>query len=194
MSITSISQRSIVAREEDAATIDVSWPEMVDLVRCTLRRIVGPSRDLDDLTQAALERAFRALPKFEGRSEVRTFVYRITVNVALNHWRSWRRWLRRFDPTVDITAADPEDDTERSPPQALHQRRRAARVRMILDRLDADKRIVIVLADFEELPASQIARILGCGEPTVRSRLRLARARLAELVFADPFFAEEVSR
>jgi DNA-directed RNA polymerase specialized sigma24 family protein len=38
----------------------------------------------------------------------------------------------------------------------------------------------------------QIAEIVGCGEPTVRSRLRLGRNRLAELVLADPFFSEEV--
>jgi RNA polymerase sigma-70 factor (ECF subfamily) len=184
---------SILARDKIVEN-DSSWPELVDFVRVTMRRLVGPTRDVEDLTQIALERVAAGIDDFEGRSELTTFVYRVTANVALNHWRSWRRWLRRFDPRVDV-----EDELGRRPHEGdteerLHAHRRAARVRQLLDRLDAGQRIVIVLADFEELPASRIAIILGCSEPTVRSRLRLARARLARLVLDDPFFADEVRR
>jgi RNA polymerase sigma-70 factor, ECF subfamily len=176
-----------VAREP----LDIDWPELVSLVRGTVLRIVGPSSDLDDLVQVALEKVVRGLDKFEGRAELTTYVYRIAANVALNHWRSWKRWLRRFDPTqesydVPARAADAAAD------ESLSAHERAMRVRALLDRLDAQKRIVLVLAEMEELPASRIAEILDCPEPTVRSRLRLARAKLAELAVADPFFRDEV--
>jgi RNA polymerase sigma-70 factor (ECF subfamily) len=178
-----------VARERLA----IDWPELVSLVRGTVLRIVGPSADLDDLTQVALEKVVRGLDKFEGRAELTTYVYRIAANVALNHWRSWKRWLRRFDPTQDsydvpARAADAAAD------ESLSAHERALRVRALLDRLDAQKRIVLVLAEMEELPASRIAEILECPEPTVRSRLRLARAKLAELAAADPYFRDEVDQ
>ncbi|CAN5722498.1 hypothetical protein BH11MYX4_BH11MYX4_66330 [soil metagenome] len=51
-----------------------------------------------------------------------------------------------------------------------------------------------MLADFEELPASRIAEILECPESTVRSRLRHARAELADGVLADPVLREEAVR
>lgn len=178
-----------VARER----VDVDWPELVSVVRGTVYRIVGPSSDLDDLTQSALERVVRGLDRFEGRAELTTYVYRVAANVALSHWRSWRRWLRRFDPTKDsgeisVRSSDAPAD------ESLQRHERTLRVRALLDRLDAQKRIVLVLAEMEELPASRIAEILECPEPTVRSRLRLARAKLAELAAADPFFRDEVQR
>jgi RNA polymerase sigma-70 factor, ECF subfamily len=178
-----------VARER----LDVDWPELVSLVRGTVLRIVGPSSDLDDLTQVALEKVVRGLDKFEGRAELTTYVYRIAANVALNHWRSWKRWLRRFDPTKDSFEV-PARATDAPADESLHAHERTLRVRALLDRLDAQKRIVLVLAEMEELPASRIAEILDCPEPTVRSRLRLARAKLAELAAADPFFADEVNQ
>src|SRR5262249_53549147 len=152
--------------------------------------VIGPSRDLDDLTQTALERVVRGMDSFEGRAELTTFVYRIAVNVALSHWRWWRRGLRRFDPSVDAAAREvsPPAEAHQGGPYASHAaRERAERLHRLLERLEPNQRIALVLADFEELRGAQIAEIVGCGEPTVRSRLRLARNRLAALVLEDPF-------
>jgi RNA polymerase sigma-70 factor, ECF subfamily len=172
---------------------DIPWPEIVRLVRGTVRRILGPSRELDDLTQIALERVVRGLEGFEGRAELSTFVYRIAVNVALNHWRSWRRWLRRFDPNADASGDDWASEDEDGPYAAHAVRERSRHLRRVLDKLDADQRIALILADFEELPGPRIADILGCPEATVRSRLRLGRAKLAKLIFEEPFFREEIA-
>lgn len=176
-----------VARER----VDVDWPELVSLVRGTVLRVVGPSSDLEDLTQTALEKVVRGLDRFEGRAELTTYVYRIAANVALNHWRSWRRWLRRFDPTQDSIDV-PARSSDAPADERLVAHERARRVRALLDRLDAQKRIVLVLCEMEDLPASRVAEILDCPEPTVRSRLRLARVKLADLAAADPFFRDEV--
>ena len=182
-------REAAVARER----LDIDWPELVSLVRGTVLRVVGPSSDLDDLVQAALEKVVRGLDKFEGRAELTTYVYRIAANVALNHWRSWKRWLRRFDPSQDSHEV-PARAAHAAADESLCAHERTLRVRALLDRLDAQKRIVLVLAEMEELPASRIAEILDCPEATVRSRLRLARAKLTELAAADPFFRDEVNR
>lgn len=171
----------------------VPWPELVGMVRRSVRRLAGPCRDVDDLTQSVLEQVVRGLERYEGRAEISTFVYRIAAHVTMNHWRWWRRWLKRFELGGDEHEPVSNVHEDPGPSASFEARERARRVHALLDRLDAPKRIVLVLSDMEELPASRIAEILECPEPTVRSRLRLARARLAELVREDPFFGEEAS-
>jgi RNA polymerase sigma-70 factor (ECF subfamily) len=177
------------ASEPPASGEVLAWGEIVRTVHAHMRSIVGPTRDLEDLTQAALEQVVRGLPRFEGRSQWTTFTYRICVHVAMNHWRWYKRWLRRFRVGVDDV---PELQTPREdePPALSVERERARRLHAALERLAPAKRLVITLADFEGLTASRIGKILGCPEPTVRSRLRQARLTLAALLDADPFFAQ----
>ncbi len=190
----------LLARErppvEDASGIRVvpqayAWPELVSIVRAQVRSLVGPTRDLEDLTQTALEQVVRSLDGFEGRCETTTFTYRIASRVVMNHWRSFRRYVRRF-VTSDAELAPPvsaDDD-----PLAILERHRAARLHHHLERLSADQRVVVVLADLEELPASRIAEILDTPEPTVRSRLARGRAELQRRLKGDPLFADDVAR
>lgn len=183
---------TLIGSGERAAAREVPWPELVALVRRQVRSIAGPCRDLDDLTQTALEQLVRSVGRFEGRSELSTFAYRISVRVVLNHWRSWKRWLRRFELT-----SERNDDARAEGPdvsQVMVERERYARLRRALDRIDPMRRVVITLADLEELPASQIAEILDCPEATVRSRLRRGRADLVALLSKDPLFSEGGAR
>ena len=178
-------------RARDAAA-DVPWTELVAIVRRQMASIVGPTRDLDDLAQTALERVVRGMSRFESRAELSTYAYRVCVRVALNHWRWWRRWLRRFEP---VTESTPERaDGRCAADDALAAKERATRLYALLDGLTPMHRAVVTLADLEELPASQIAEILECPEPTVRSRLRLARAALAARMAEDPHFADLIRR
>lgn len=180
------------ATNEQRTGRDVSWPELVGMVRRTVRRLAGPTRDIEDLTQAALEQVVRGVERYEGSAELTTFVYRIAVHVTMNHFRWWRRWRRRFDfggDEFDLSSGD-----EALPSTLFAERERARRVHLLLEQLEPKMRMVIVLSDMEELPASRVAVILDCPEPTVRSRLRIARARLAALVRDDDWFTEEVRR
>jgi RNA polymerase sigma-70 factor (ECF subfamily) len=168
------------------------WPELVGLVRAQVRSLVGPARDVEDLTQATLEQVVRSIDRFEGRCELSTYTYRIASRVVMNHWRSLRRYFKRFVLGVD-DFPEPEADSE-DRPGLLLERQRAARLHHHLDRLSAEQRLVVVLADLEELPASRIAEIIECPEPTVRSRLRRARAELTRRLAGDPLFADERTR
>lgn len=165
------------------------WQEIVRMVRAQVRSLVGPSRDLEDLTQVALEQVVRALPRFEARCELSTFTYCIASRTVMNHWRSIGRYVRRFvlgiDDDLDAEAPTTFD------PMTLAERQRAARLHHHLDALPADQRIVVVLADLEELPASRIAEIVECPEPTVRSRLRRGREALTKRLLRDPMFADD---
>jgi RNA polymerase sigma-70 factor (ECF subfamily) len=176
---------------DTATTADTpSWPEIVALVHRQMRSLVGPSRDLEDLTQIALERVVTSLGRFERRSELSTFLYRICAHVAIDHFRWWKRWLRRFEfGAEDQDAPAPPADA----PSALVEAERTRRLHRALDRMAPGKRLVLTLSDFEELPASRVAEILQCPEGTIRSRLRQARSELARSLREDPLFAEEAS-
>jgi RNA polymerase sigma-70 factor (ECF subfamily) len=163
----------------------LSWDELVAVVHRQMRSLAGPSRDLEDLTQAALEQVVRSAPRFRGDAELKTFTYQVCVHVVMNRWRWWRRWTLRFQ--LGPTATEPPD-TGSGPAHLVIERERAERLYACLARLSAAKRIVLTLHDLEEMPASRVAEIVGCPEPTVRSRLRKARRELAELLRLDPAF------
>jgi RNA polymerase sigma-70 factor (ECF subfamily) len=167
-----------------------SWPELVVLVRAQVRSLAGPTRDLEDLTQATLEQIVRALPRFEGRCELSTFTYTIASRIVMNHWRSIGRYFRRFVLGID-DVPEPEASAD-SDPETLADRDRAVRLQHHLDGLPAHQRLVVVLSDLEELPASRIAEIVDCPEATVRSRLLRGRAALAKRLVRDPMFADDV--
>ncbi len=168
---------------------DVAWPQLVTTVHRQMRSLVGPGhRDVEDLTQAALERVLKALPRFEGRAELATFSYRVCVHVAMDHWRGWRRWARRFQFWTD---GDGDQAAPGDTGQTSLELERAQRLHRHLERLSPRKRVVITLCYFEDLPASQAAEILEIPEPTVRSRLRAARLELTALLKEDPLFAAD---
>jgi len=165
---------------------EVRWNELVKTVHRQMRSVAGPSNDLEDLAQTALEQIVRSLDRYRGEGELSTFTYRVCVHVACNHWRWFRRWLRRF--TFDDTVETPSGEGDPADLSLEHER--ARRLHACLERLSPRKRIVVTLADLEELPASRIAEIMQCPEPTVRSRLREARRELAEHLARDPLFSD----
>jgi RNA polymerase sigma factor (sigma-70 family) len=173
----------------------VAWDDVVTTVHRQMRSLVGPTRDLEDLTQIALERVARGIEGFEGRARLSTFTYRICTRVALNHWRSWKRWVERFE----MWGERPHDDaTFRDmgalAPERLAENERRRHLHAALEKLSAMKRLTLTLVDLEELSVCRVAEILECGEPTVRSRLAVARRELYLRLKRDPLFASEESR
>jgi RNA polymerase sigma-70 factor (ECF subfamily) len=186
---------SVVAavRSESTAVPDtgdvVAWDDVVTTVHGQMRSIVGPTRDLEDLTQTALEHVARSIEGFAGRARLSTFTYRICAHVALNHWRSWKQWVARFEvwgerSLDDATLRDPGDLA----PERLEESERRRHLHAALEKLSPLKRVTLTLVDLEELPVRRAAEILECGEPTVRSRLAAARRELYLRLKRDPLF------
>lgn len=173
-----------------ATANEVRWDHVVRSVSVQMRSLVGPITELEDLTQTALEQVLRSIDRFEGRAELSTFTYRVAANVALKHFRSWRRFFRRFEIGHDA-ASETVSGPLAEPHEEMIERERTARLYRALDRLDPLKRLTLTLADLEELPASHVAQILDIPEPTVRSRLRVARQELHAILKRDPLFATE---
>ncbi len=163
--------------------------ELLELLYRQTRALAGPRQDIDDLVQAAAERALRALERFEGRCALSTFTYGIVYRTLLDHDRWYRRFRRRFVLEPREEHAEPE--SPRCSDTDLVELERARRLYRALDALPPAKRAALILHDLEGIDASDVAAIVDANERTVRSRVRDARKKLAELLRADALFDVE---
>lgn len=168
--------------------------ELLALVYRQMRSLTGPGQELDDLVQAAAERALKALPGFQGRCALSTFTYGIVYRTLIDHQRWYRRFQRRFSQATREDDDADEPSFPRSSESDLRELERARRLYAALDELPGEKRATLVLHDLEGLDVAQVATISSANERTVRSRLRDARKKLAELLLRDPLFDPEAPR
>jgi RNA polymerase sigma-70 factor (ECF subfamily) len=164
--------------------------ELLALLYRQMRALAGPRQDLDDLVQAAAERALKALERFEGRSSLSTFTYGIVYRTLIDHQRWFRRFQRRF--TLDAREESLDPEFPRSSETDLRELERARRLYAALDSLSHEKRATLILHDLEGMDVAAVANISGVGELTVRSRLRDAHKKLAQILRQDPLFDPEV--
>lgn len=160
---------------------------LLELLYRQMRGLAGPRSDLDDLVQAAAERALRSWSRFEGRSAVSTWTYGIAYRTLLDHERWYHRWRRRF--SFDDQGA-PDEPHHVDAEGSVAELARARRLREALAELPPAKRAVVILAELEGLSMREVSEIVGVNERTVRSRLRDARQKLVELLAGDPLFQE----
>lgn len=164
--------------------------ELLALLYRQMRALAGPRQDLDDLVQAAAERALKALPRFEGRSALSTFTYGIVYRTLIDQQRWFRRFQRRF--AFDAREEPAEMEFPRSSETDLRELERARRLYAALEELPNEKRLTLILHDLEGLDVAAVATISGTNELTVRSRLRDAHKKLAQILRQDPLFDPEV--
>lgn len=135
------------------------------------RRMLGNHEDAADVTQDVFIRAHRALPRFDGRSQLYTWLYRITVNLCLDvRGRLSRLPLAEEDDVHHSGAAMIEDEAEGREIRRLVARAIAA--------LPPRQRAMAVLRLYQDLPYQEIARIMGCSEGTVKATMFAALRKL----------------
>jgi RNA polymerase sigma-70 factor, ECF subfamily len=146
-----------------------------------LKRIFGPSADVDDVYQQVFMEVLRALPSFQGRARLSTWIRRITWNVAYQEMRSHYRQKSStpFDESLPEMPAAP------APSLGLEERDAMRRVYDAIERLDPRLRVVVVLYDVEGCTLKEIGEALGRPLPTVASQLATGRARLAACLGED---------
>jgi RNA polymerase sigma-70 factor (ECF subfamily) len=162
-------------------------------------RMLGDLEEARDVSQEVFLQVYRTLGRFEGRSSVKTWIYRIVVNQCHNRRRWWRRRAReKSRPIEDLTAAEEaklsqaEAGSSPSPFDCVQRAERAARVHEALMSLSFGHRAVLMLRDAEGLSCETVAETLGLPVGTVKSRL--ARAREALRTRLLPFFPEGETR
>jgi len=160
-------------------------------------RLLGSVHDAEDALQDALVGAWRGLPGFEGRSSLRSWLYRIATNASL---RVSKRRPRRLAPTdyapsrttvhdlgepvTEAVFIEPYPDAEladrsgRAEPEARYELRESVELAFVaaLQTLPATQRAVLVLRDVLAMPAAEVAEALDTSVPAVNSALQRARA------------------
>jgi RNA polymerase sigma-70 factor (ECF subfamily) len=156
-------------------------------------RLLGNAEEAKDVAQEVFFQVYRRIGRFEGRSSLRTWIYRIVVNQCHNRRRFWQRRRRDREQPLDERllgsgeGARPIGATRAlSPFEEARLRERAARVQAALLDLRFEHRVVLVLREIEGLSSEEVASALGVAPGTVKSRLSRAREamrrRLAGLV------------
>jgi RNA polymerase sigma-70 factor, ECF subfamily len=174
--------RSQLARKEHRAdgtheaVLSEIYAQYVHFVWRNLRRMGVQESSVEDAVQDVFLVVHRRLPEFQGRSQIRTWLFGIVLRVAQSHRRSVRRreaHVVQGQPVeIDaVSATDPE-----GPMEAIAQRQAHALVHRILDAMDDDKRAIFVLVELEQMTVREAAGVLGINFNTAYSRLRAARA------------------
>ncbi|MCX5680500.1 MAG: sigma-70 family RNA polymerase sigma factor [Candidatus Omnitrophica bacterium] len=139
--------------------------------------VTRDSRDAEEVTQDVFLKAFRGLKRFKFGSSLGTWIYRITVNTAINVYRSGAR--RRAFGMVDYDEIkDSVPDLRNTSKEEIEKRHAAESVDRILKDLSFEHRSCIVLREIEGLDYKEMAQVLGIPINTVRSRLKRARAAM----------------
>jgi len=149
-----------------------------------LSRFVRDASEVEDVTQEAFIKAYRALPSFRGDSAFYTWLYRIGINTAKNYLVS----LGRRAPTVTGVDSEEAEGIEEgdqlrdlnTPENQMMTRQLAATVNQALQELPEELRTAITLREIDGMSYEEIAQIMNCPIGTVRSRIFRAREAIAE--------------
>ena len=152
------------------------------------RRMLRNEEDAKDAVQQAFLSAFRALPNFNGQSQLSTWLHRIVVNASLMKLRTRSR--RPEESIEDLLPRFLDDghhtetwsDLGSSVDDLLERKETRARVRAAIDRLPESYRTVLLLRDIEELDTARTADLLGVTANAVKIKLHRARQALARLL------------
>ena len=164
----------------DASDYDRLIRPIEDRMIRTVWRIVQNADDADDALQRALEKIWRNLEKkIQRHPNPHALILRICVNAAHDVLRHKVRCRRREEirPISDEVA-----DRAATPAERLLLREARAEILAAIARLPRNQAQAILMRSVEELPYSDIAQALGCGEATARTHVRRGRARLAKLL------------
>lgn len=141
------------------------------------RRMMHNHEDASDIAQEVFIRVHRALSRFAGRSSLRTWLFRITVNLCLDHTAR-----RREVAGLDVLAWEPSPHGD--PVERAEQRELEAVVAAAIDALPPRQRAMVVLRVYQDLPYADIARIMGCAEGTVKATMFAAVGNLKRVLVA----------
>ncbi|OIJ91205.1 sigma-70 family RNA polymerase sigma factor [Streptomyces colonosanans] len=162
-------------------------------------RMLGSSFEAEDAVQDTMVRAWRSYEKFEGRSSLRSWLYRIATNVCLDMLNAGNKRARPVDltdstplaqaalsPRPDSTWLEPMPDARVLPsvsdPEEAAVAKESVRLAFMaaLQQLPPKQRAVLILREVLAWKASEVAELLGASVASVNSALQRARATLAE--------------
>ncbi len=159
-------------------------------------RLMRNEAEAEDVMQEAFLSAFKGIDRFDGRSELRTWLYRIAYNAALMRLRRPKPEFLAMDELNELAEGTPLPeqffDWSRLPHQELEKAELRAEMERAVQELPEKLRAVFIMRELEELSTEETARALGVRVEVVKTRLHRARLWLRERLSA--YFASAAPR
>lgn len=179
------------ARGGDVSSYDLLVSRYQGKIYGLVYNMTSNREDAEDVVQDVFVKAYRSLGRFRGTSSFYTWIYRIAINHTINFLKKRRRGaalsLDNTDEGIERDPAYVELSARESPVRDAQLSELQERLNKALMTLSEKHRTVVVLHDIQGIPHDEIARMTGCSQGTVRSRLFYARQRLqAELAEFAP--------
>jgi RNA polymerase sigma-70 factor (ECF subfamily) len=152
-------------------------------------RLLSDCEEARDAAQETFIRVYKGLETFRGEAGLKTWIYRIAINQAMNQQRWWRRRHRDETVSLELSRADSDmtigrsiPSTGASPEQQAISSEREQRIMSALGELKNEYRVALVLREIEELSYEEIAETLAISVGTVKSRIARGREELRRRV------------
>jgi len=137
-------------------------------------KMVGDYEDAKDISQIVFVKTFYNLKRFDPKKKFSTWLFRITVNAAIDYWRRYKKHKHE-----DLEEAETRPAEAGLTPEATYFRKDATeRIKKALEVLSPKQRSIFVLRDMEGLDISEVATIVNMPQVTVRWYLHRARIQL----------------
>ena len=152
-------------------------------------RLLGDAEEARDAAQETFLKVYRGLGSFRGEAGLKTWIYRIAINQAMNQRRWWRR--RHRDDTISLELTRGQGETTlghllpggaASPEAQAISSERERSIMRALGEIKPEYRIALVLREIEELSYEEIAQTLSISIGTVKSRIARGREELRRRV------------
>ena len=190
------------------ATAETARSDALELYRRELTgycyRMLGSAFDAEDAVQETMVRAWRSLDRFEGRSALKSWLYRIATNVCFDALAGRERRARPMDlgpaqePLFENLAELPEVTwiTPLPTPDELAEQRESLRLAFVaaLQHLPPKQRATLILCEVLKWQATEAAELLDTSVASVNSALQRARATLAKADIAEPSELDDETR
>lgn len=138
----------------------------------------GLKLDIEEMTQQVFVELYQALPRFQFKSKLSTFIYRITVNVVCKELKHQKRFIVPTDdnPLPDRPADEPNIE------QSIIRSEQQKQLHMAIGRLNAEQRTALVLYTYSNFSYNDIADVMQCTTAKVESLIFRARKNLKKML------------
>lgn len=154
-----------------------------------LIRLFDDKVEAEDLTQDVFVKVNNSLKKFEGRSSLSTWIYKIATNVANDRFRSASFQKGKKQTLTGEFKEDNKEDRDlwadssvASPDKEIAKNEMDSCIHRYIEGLKEEYKTVLVLSKYEELKNNEIAKVLGISTDTVKIRLYRARTQLKKKI------------
>ena len=170
------------ARRGDTRAFDELVGKYTQKLYGLVYHMTSNREDTNDILQDVFAKAYRSIKRFRGKSSFYTWIYSIATNMTLNFLKKRNRRRTMSLDDVDLSIENDQDFIEATsksdPVREANISELQERLNMAMQQLSVDHRAVVTMFDIQGMPHSEISKILGVSEGTVRSRLFYAHRLL----------------